>query len=311
MKKIFVTLFSFFLIFFSTAVHSAIILKIKGRKALVDLEGVVVKKGDKFDALNLYGKPLGVLQIKKVKKGKAIAVLVKGKMGVNWILEPVFQGSGAIEADEEYDPVDNLSGRSDTNISYKSSESFKKYSSSSSNGFGLIVGANYNSVATTANAQSISGIGVQGDIFMDLTLYAPLSMRLFVGYRQLKAVGSKCGLSRCSLLIHYPGAGLFLRGVFLKDLMAQPWVGAGGFLFWPIVDKQADLGLDKNSFSSFHGSLTAALGVDIHFDGFYLPIQVDANWVNLFVVSIRRLKENAREFKPFYIGAKLGVGFSF
>ena len=313
MQKAFVTIFYVFLIFFSTIAHSAIILKIKDRKALVDLEGVTAEKGDKFDALNLYGKPLGVLQIKKVKKGKAIAVLIKGKMGVNWILEPAFKGSGEAVEDEEYDPVAKPpSGNADVNTSSPRSSSagiFQK--SNSSSGFGLMLGGNFNLLATAANKPPISGWGLQGDIFMDLTLYDPLGVRLFIGYRQLKAIGSQCGLSRCNLLLHYPGAGLFLRGVFLRHLMFQPWVGAGGFMFWPIVDKQADLGLDKNSFSSFHGTVTAALGVDIHFSGMYIPIHVDFNWVNLLVISIRSLKPDSREFKPFYIGARLGIGFSF
>ena len=118
-------------------------------------------------------------------------------------------------------------------------------------------------------------------------------------------------MPECNLLIHYPGVGLLLRGVFLKHLIFQPWIGAGGFLLWPIVDKQHNLALSKKSFESFHGIVTAAGGIDIHFNGFYIPIQFDINWTNLFVVSLSAVKEGSPQFKPFYIGAKIGVAVSF
>lgn len=306
MKKSLICAFFFLLFSFSEA-YSAVIIKIKGNKALVDLEGVQAEKGDKFDALNLYGKPLGVLEIKKVKKGKAIAVLLKGKMGTNWILEPAAQGSNSFNAEEEYDPVET-GGSSDfpshTDTSSRKSPFF-------SNGVGLMLGSNFNIITLSAN-KSVAGWGFHEAISVDFSLIEPLGIRLLLGHQTLVAVGrSNCGLSNCSLLIHYPGAGLLLRGIFLKNLMFQPWLGAGGFLFWPIVDKRANLGLDEGSFSSFHGALTAAVGVDIHFDGFYLPVQFDVNWINPVAISFRPLKEGAKQFKPLYIGMKVGIAFSF
>ncbi len=309
MKNLLIWL-TFFLLFSFSAAHSAVIVKIKGRKALVDLEGVPAAKGDKFDALNLYGKPLGVLEIKKVKKGKAIAVLLKGKMGMNWILEPSAQETGAFntEDEDEYDPArrDSISDSSssvDSDISSKGSPF-------SSNGFGLMLGANFNTITISAN-KSVAGWGFQEALNIDFSLVGPLGLRLLLGHQTLIATGSNCGLPRCSLLIHYPGAGLILRGVFLRHLMFQPWVGAGGFMFWPLVDKQHDLGFDKKSFSSFHGSVTAAVGVDIRFGGFYLPVQLDASWINPITISIQSLKEGSKEFKPLYIGLKVGIAFSF
>ena len=301
--------FKFFLIFFlffSSPAYSAVILKIKGRKALIDLEGVQAEKGDKFDALNLYGKALGLLKIKQVKKGKAVALLLKGKMGVNWILEPSSQAaSSSFISEEEYDPA----GVRPKSASLKSSSVLKK-SNIVSNGMGLLAGMQFNSVAVTTD-KSISGSGLQGSLFADFFIINPLAVRLILGYRQLIASGSDCGLSSCQLLIHYPGGGIFLRGVFLTHLIFQPWIGGGGFLFWPLVHKKANLGLDKKSFSGFHGALTAALGVDIHFNGFYIPLQVSVNWINPVVFSLQSLKPGSRQFKPFYIGINTGVAFSF
>ena len=301
-------IFVFTLCVFSfSPAHSAVILKVKGRKALVDLEGVAVEKGDKFDALNLYGKPLGVLEIKKIKRGKAIAVLLKGKMGVSWILEPSAQESAsAFSAEDEYDPVDS----SNTYSSNSASSTMFSKGSGSSSGVGLILGAHFNRITVSAN-KSIGGTSLQEMLIVDFSLIGPLSARLFIGHQTLVVAGNNCGLSRCNLLIHYPGAGFLLRGIFLKNSIFQPWLGAGGFLFWPLVDKQANLGLDPKSFGSFHGALTGAAGIDLHFDGFYIPIQVEASWINPVLISLQTLKQGSKEFKPFYIGAKLGIAFSF
>ena len=291
MQKLFISIFIFSL-FFSYSADSAVILKIKGRKALIDLEGVQVEKGDKFDALNLYGKALGLLEIKQVKRGKAVAVLLKGKMGINWILEPSAQSSHSFVTEEEYDPVGVKSNTS--KASRGSTASFLKKSNLVSNGAGLLVGIHFNSVAVSAD-KSVSGNGLQGAFFADFFIINPLAVRLMMGYQQLVATGSNCGLSNCELLIHYPGAGVLLRGVFLTHLMFQPWLGGGGFLFWPLVDKKANLGVDEQSFSGFHGALTAALGVDIHFSGFYIPLQISANWINPVVLSLQSLKANSKQ----------------
>ena len=92
-----------FLMFFSFFSFSAVILKIKGKKALIDLEGASVQKGDMFDALNLYGKSKGLIEIRKARKGKAIGVLRKGKMGVSWILEP--SASSATSENDSFPPL--------------------------------------------------------------------------------------------------------------------------------------------------------------------------------------------------------------
>lgn len=291
--------------------HSAIILKVKGRKALVDLEGVQAEKGDKFDALNLYGKPLGVLQIKKVKKGKAIAVLIKGKMGVNWILEPSApdsSGSSSFAGNEEYNPPSRDNNNSSAK-NFSTASSFQQ-SAYSSNGFGIILGPKY-SIVTTAPSNSISGLSFIEQLLVDFSFVGPLGARIMLGHQELRATGSSCGLSSCQLSIHYIGAGFLLRGIFLRHSMFQPWLGAGGRLLWPFVNQKADLGLDKKSFSSFHGAVTGSIGIDIHFGGIYIPIQIDVSWINPVLISLQSLKEGTRDFKPLYISAKLGVAFAF
>ena len=71
--------------------HSAIIVKIKGNRCFVHLEGSAASVGDHFEALDLFGKPRGIIRLDKVKNGKAIATIVDGTVGVNWLLEHTTQ----------------------------------------------------------------------------------------------------------------------------------------------------------------------------------------------------------------------------
>ena len=293
--------------------HSAVIIKIKGQKALIDLDGVQAEKGDTFSALNLYGKALGLLQIKKVRRGKAIAVLLKGKMGANWILEPValqnsrFLASVDDSHEDDYHPAD----RSDI---YSTSRSLIQRKPSHSFGFGLITGLHANYISLSAD-KSIRGYSPHGALMADFSFMegsiVSFGLRMFLGYRQLRAQGKNCGRRPCSLILHYPGGGFLLRAIFLKDRTYQPWLGAGGFLFWPFADKKHHLGLDKKSFESLHGALTGAVGIDFHFKNFYIPVQVDFNWINPILLSFQSSNPNSIEFKPFYLGAKLGLVFPF
>lgn len=68
--------------------EAAVVLKTKGRKVLIHLEGTKTKKGSYFQVLNLYGEPRGLVQVQRVGKKKAIGVLKLGKIRKNWALEP-------------------------------------------------------------------------------------------------------------------------------------------------------------------------------------------------------------------------------
>ena len=309
-RRFFFIFFFCFLIGVSNSAYSAVIIKIKGKKALVDLEGVSAEPGDRFEAINLYGKALGLLQIKKIKRGKALAVLLKGKMGVNWILEQVaHKRTTEFQAEEEYDPTDSEEVSQSERFIKKSKRRFSPSSDSAGSGAGLIAGAHFNRLSTL-NRNSISGSDLKGGLFVDFPIIEPLAIRIIVSYHTLSLKGDNCGLSKCVLRIQYPGIGAMLRGVFLRHTQFHTWVGGGGFLFWPLESQYGSGFLDKKSFSSFHGAVTGAGGVDIHFKGFYIPIQTSVNLINPVVISPHALKSNKPEFKPLYFGIKAGIAFS-
>ncbi len=82
-----------FFIFVSTLFvansEAVIVLKVKNKQALIHLEGVNTKRGAYFEAIDLYGKKKGILQIKRVGQKKAIGVLKWGKIAKRWSLEPI------------------------------------------------------------------------------------------------------------------------------------------------------------------------------------------------------------------------------
>ncbi len=67
--------------------RTAIIVKVKGNRCFVHLEGAAAGVGDHFEALDLFGKSRGIIRLDKVKNGKAIATIISGTAGNNWILE--------------------------------------------------------------------------------------------------------------------------------------------------------------------------------------------------------------------------------
>lgn len=311
----------FYIVSFSSA-HSAIITKIKGYKALIDLEGVVTKEGDKFNVFNLYGKPLGEVQIKKIKKGKAIAVLLKGKMGVNWILEAIVtqkmytvsrktpyvqQYAERSSTPSPYSGVPNNRGSQKKHFNQNINHNLNKDSHNTdilSHRVGFLVGGFYNTISFS-QYKILSGFSHLGVMFFDFAIKNYLFARVLVGYQSLVAKDDN-GSSNSAIHIHYPGAGVIMRWAFLKNKnIANPWIGVGGFLFNPIGTSYTG-GLDKKSFDGYHGSVVGAFGLDIDLGGVYIPIQIDLNGMNLLLIS-----ESKGDFKPFSVGGKIGLSFVF
>ena len=79
--------FSLLILCFSFFAESAFVLKTKGNRAIIHLEGKKIRKGAWFKAINPQGKVKGLIQIRKTGKTKAIAVLRMGKAEKTWPLE--------------------------------------------------------------------------------------------------------------------------------------------------------------------------------------------------------------------------------
>ena len=87
--KLRILFFIFFVVILITPNSQAIvILKVKNKRALIDLEGLRTKKGAYFEAIDAYGKKRGFVQIKRIGKRKALGIVKLGMINKKWSLEP-------------------------------------------------------------------------------------------------------------------------------------------------------------------------------------------------------------------------------
>ena len=287
---------SLFILFISLAAQSATVVRVKGRKALVDLEDTEVDVGDKLVAINLYGKTKGIVRVHKIKRNKAIVVLTKGKIQAGWVLE--------LTSGKEFKKY-----RTPRKSKKVATSVMRKRKKLGSNGVGLLGGGNFN-ILTVRDQNRLSGLSWKGALFVDISTFKKwIGIRAIAGYNQFLAEGEFQGQG---LLIHYPGAQVLIKGIFLRDSRFHAWAGLGGALFYPVVDDQMNLNLDERSFKGLHGTASLALGVDTQIGNLYLPVQVDVNWINpVMWLSLNTTRPGGKEFKPLYISFNIGVGFHF
>ena len=76
---------------------SALILRVKDKKALIHLQGVHTREGAFFRIYNLDNNKKGLLKIDKVSQTKAIGTLKVGSMSKKWNLEPVSKRTALME----------------------------------------------------------------------------------------------------------------------------------------------------------------------------------------------------------------------
>ena len=296
MLRISSVIFFLFIFLISLSVHSATVVKVKGSKALVDLEDTEVDVGDKLIAINLYGKTKGIVKVHKIKRKKAIVVLTKGKIQAGWVLE---LASG--KEIKKYQPA-RKSKKVATSV-------MRKRKKPGSNVIGLLGGGNFN-ILTVRDQDRLSGLSWKGALFVDITTFKKwIGIRAIAGYNQFLAEGESQGQG---LFIHYPGAQVLIKGIFWQNSRFHVWGGLGGALFYPFVDQQMDLNLDERSFKGLHGAASLALGLDTQIGSLYFPVQVDVNWINpVMWLSLNTTRPEGKEFKPLYISFNIGVGFNF
>src|SRR5262245_720959 len=87
---------------FAPCLYAAQVTKVKGKSALVTLQGTAAAAGDRFYAME-GGKKKAIIQIAKVKGDKAIAKVVKGTAAAGMSLSPApaASGGGAATAAKE------------------------------------------------------------------------------------------------------------------------------------------------------------------------------------------------------------------
>ena len=281
---------------------ASVIMKTKGNRALIKLEGVSSERGDKFNVLNTSGRTMGILEVKRIKGDRALGVLLKGKMKKGAVLEPrsvQSTRSYVRDEDDDYDYSNRLSTRGKSQITPRSTT-----------GVGFIAGLHLNSVRVS-NDKIIFGPGAELGLNLDFRLSSLLHVRLAGSFYMFRANGIGCpdDIRTCALDINYPKGTAILRGFLLIDDRINLWIGAGASILYPIPTANR-LNLTEESFKYVHWSPVVALGIDYHFGEFYIPIQLEVNWINPFIISFKS-QTQSNQVKPFFMGVKIGLVFSF
>ncbi len=269
---------------FSSA-FAADITKVKGNKALINLDGLEAAEGDVFFAIDSNGKKKGIIKIDKVKGDKAIGAISKGKAQVGWTLTK--RGPKAA-GDDSVTP---------------SSKSTKGFSASNHDTFiGAMVGYGMDSAEVTLDSgdvASLSGSGISAKGFFDYKLFPNIWFRGFGGIENFNGTGGNVctGGATCDVKIMYITFDFWGRYVF-SDKEFRPWLGGGFTLLFPMT---------KSSTAIVETSITttSTYGVGGGADWFiskdsFIPMSVEY-----------QLFPSSNQAKASIIALRVGYGMSF
>ena len=107
MSKLFYLSMIFFIIWPASS-YSALIMRVKNKKALIHLQGVKTQKGAYFKVYDLNNKKTGLLKIDRVAETKAIGTLKTGAMSRKWNLEPVSKRTALVELKKAIEKKEKL-----------------------------------------------------------------------------------------------------------------------------------------------------------------------------------------------------------
>jgi hypothetical protein len=258
-KVIFVFIIAF--TFFSSSAYAAKVLKAKGKKILVDLGDTDAQRGDFFYTITPKGKRAGVLKILQVRRGKAIAILGKGKARPGYSLKL------------------RKPKRGDKKRARTAPTQLKKEGKPNSF-WGIMVGGNSLSMDVdlplSGETVNLTGSGYSFKLAMDNGVFNKLWFRGMLGMESISGAGDAfvdCDAGEdCDVEITYLTLDLWARLLFAKGGF-RPWVGAGVDLMFPMSDDSNALDSDSITNTSL---ILAGLGFDILFtDTFSMPIQLE------------------------------------
>lgn len=245
------------LVLVSSVAYGGQVVDVKAQKVLLDIsDQPEVKEGQKLFLINIEGKKKAVVEIKKIKSGKAVADLIKG------------------QAEAGMTTAEVKSSKKEKDIA----SSFKKLLSAQGS-LGVLTGINSNTVKVKLSPSenvNLSGPSFSLKAFFQQKVDGNISVRLGAGYESLVAEGrlasaSCLGSSNCHINVSYLGFDAMIQ-YYLGKGEWKPWVGGGlGFLI--AVDKSSNT-LNESKIST-NQSILFASGVDYHLGPKnFIPIEV-------------------------------------
>ena len=270
--------------------YGAIILKVRNNQCLIHLEGASAGVGDYFKALDIYGNISGIVQIKKIKNNKAIANIVEGTAGTNWILEPTKQPT--LTAQKASSP--SIQSNSNRMIGFLPHASFnfarKKHS-------------------TSDRLQRFRGYGGGGSVFFNYGFRPMWAMDFQLGaaYYQVKdytfSRENDCRLSDCHTWIWwFPQGKISVQFKTPVSRNVQIWMSGGAALsYWGRNDENYELAKDT-AFERPQISGHLAIGSYINIaPGVYIPISLEYSQVQAFSHLLTNFSKSGNNNDPVYV----------
>ncbi len=254
--------------FLSAPAFAATVTKVKGKSALIDLQGEAASPGDSFYALGSGGKRTGLIKVAKVKGEKAIGKIVKGSVGAGMKLELA--------------PSKNASGGGGGGSNKRATTETK---SDGRSYWGAMFGYGRDSMDVNVNDSvtgafkekaALSGSGFSAKGLFDYEVFSQVWFRGTAGLEMFKVAGpAKCGNlngEACTADINYISMDFVARYVFTTTSF-RPWLGFGVGLLFPM--SKSATALQAQSISTTNVIMIPA-GVDWFISpNLYIPISVE------------------------------------
>lgn len=275
-----------FILFFSVESLAIRVIQIKGNKVLLDLEEESVSADQKLYLLNSDNKKIAVVTITESKKGRAVAVLNKGKL------------DGATSA-ALIAPAETSLPKSETKptISTEAPDSKNEPIQSDNEKIFRLNGIKLSSLLTIAsnnmttkqadgtqpvpNQEDVAlrgtSIGITGTV--DYPFYSWLILRGTLGYEPFNVAGTSNFLScnvltstSCTADINYLSAGGYVR-IDLTKSRTTVWLAGGGSSKIPLSKTTTALKSDDIGMTF---TIAGAVGIDQFINNRnYIPISLE------------------------------------
>lgn len=243
--------------------EAARVEKVKGKQVLIDSESLEMNEGEKFFIV-IDGKKKGVVKIDKVKNGKALGKLTKGKAVVDAAVEPVRKANSDASAepsDPDAAPADGTPSEEDI-LSKSRKKKRKKRASSDHPEPGLYIGvmAGYAMDSQTVKdpsgaSVSMTGSGYSLKVYGDMPISGGLGIIGRGGIEQINLAGHSNSLGDVTTAIMYLTGDMLLRYSFSESNF-QPFGALGLGFHMPLSKSSGILDVPRISTTTvFFGDL--------------------------------------------------------
>ena len=239
--------FVFILVFVLPSVEAARILKVKGKKILIDQEGDNLEVGNRLYIISDSGQAQGLVKIVKVKEQKALGIISKNSQAqIGWTLS-----------------FERPSG--------KPNGKEKKLR------WGLLVGFGLDSMSAelTNDETKMSGYGMSAMGLLEYRLFRTVWVRGGLGYEQFDVSAEEdkfCGDSGdepCETSISLLSLDIWARWVPWQKPSFRPWIGLGARILHPL--SYTTTAIEEFTTLSIP---VFGIGADWHVGKVVIPIQV-------------------------------------